>query len=74
MPKRIDPKELTETISEIVKARNIQKAKVNQNKMIEEMQEEEIAKFQKPVVEEVHKIIPAFKELNYAIEQSTKIK
>ncbi len=45
MPKRIDPKELTETISEIVKARNIQKAKVNQNKMIEEMQEEKLLSF-----------------------------
>ncbi len=39
MPKRIDAKELIETLDEIIKARNIQKAKVDRNKMIEEMQE-----------------------------------
>jgi hypothetical protein len=37
MPKRIDTKELIETLNEIIKARNIQKAKVDQNKMVEEM-------------------------------------
>jgi hypothetical protein len=62
MPKRIDVKELNETISEIVKARNIQKAKVDKNKMLEEMQEEEIAKLQRPVVEEIHKIVPAIEQ------------
>jgi hypothetical protein len=46
-------KELNETISEIVKAKNIQKAKVDENKMMEEMQEEEIYKFHKPIVEEL---------------------
>jgi cell fate (sporulation/competence/biofilm development) regulator YmcA (YheA/YmcA/DUF963 family) len=50
MPKRINITELSETIEEIVKTTNIQKAKVDQNKMIEEIQEE-IAKFQKQVVE-----------------------
>jgi hypothetical protein len=67
MPKRIDVKELIETLNEVVKARNIQKAKVDQNKMTEEVQKEEIAKFQKPVVEEVHKIVSS-------IEKSTKPK
>jgi hypothetical protein len=61
MSKRIDVTQSSQTIGEIVKARNIQKAEVDQNKMIEE-----IVKFQKPVVEEVHKIVPA-------IEQSSKV-
>jgi hypothetical protein len=32
---------------------------VDQNKMLEEMQEEEVAKFHKPAVQEVNKIVPA---------------
>jgi hypothetical protein len=32
---------------------------VDQNKMLEEMQEEEVAKFHKPGVQEVNKIVPA---------------
>jgi homoaconitase/3-isopropylmalate dehydratase large subunit len=64
MPKRIDPRKLIETLDEFVKAKYFQKAKIDQNKMIEEMQEEEIAKFQKPVVEEVHKIVPAIEHVS----------
>lgn len=60
--KRIDPKELNETISEIVQARNIQKAKVEKKKLVEEIQEEEVAKFHKPVVKEVGKIVPAIEQ------------
>jgi len=54
----------TETFDGILKATNIQKAKVDHNKMIEEMQEEEITKFQKPVVEEVHKIVPSIEQVS----------
>ncbi len=54
----MDVRELNKTISEITKTRNIQKAKVEQKKMLEEMQEEDIAKFHKPVVEKVTKIFP----------------
>jgi hypothetical protein len=46
IPKRkIDIIELNKTISEIPKARSIQKAKVDKKKMLEELQEEDIAKF-----------------------------
>jgi uncharacterized protein YjaG (DUF416 family) len=59
MPKRrFDAKEINETFDEIVKAMNIQKAKVDQNKMLEEMQED-IEKFHKPVLKEVNYIVPA---------------
>jgi hypothetical protein len=54
MPKRrFDAKEINETFDEIVKAMNIQKAKVDQNKMLEEMQED-IEKFHKSVLKEVN--------------------
>jgi hypothetical protein len=60
--RKIDVEELSKTISEIVAVRNIQKAKMEQKRMIEEFQEEEIEKFQKPVVEEVTKIVPAIEQ------------
>ncbi len=59
---RIDIAQLSRTI-EIVKARNIQKTKVDQNKMIGEMQAE-VAIFYKQIVKDVNKIITALDQVS----------
>jgi hypothetical protein len=51
MKRKIDVRELSKLIDKIVKARSIQKAKVDTNNMLEEMQEEE-----------VNKIVPAMEQ------------
>ena len=54
-------------MSEVVRARNIQKAYVDQKKTSEELLEEEVAKFHKLAVKEVKKIVPTIES---AIESS----
>ncbi len=50
-------KTLHKTIDKIVKARQIQKAKVDLNVMKEELTQEELKKFHKPMVDKLTSII-----------------
>jgi hypothetical protein len=50
-------KQLHKTIETIVKARQIQKAKVDSNVMKEELTQEELKKFHKPMVDQLTSIV-----------------
>jgi len=63
-------KQLHKTIETIMKARQVQKAKVDTNVMKEELTQEEIKKFHKPVVDQLTNIVDSKKYL-VPIEDST---
>jgi hypothetical protein len=63
-------KKLHKTIETIMKARQVQKAKVDTNVMKEELTQEEIKKFHKPVVDQLTNIVDSKKSL-VPIEDST---
>ncbi len=50
-------KQLHKTIDSIVKSRQIQKAKVDLNVMKEELTQEELKKFHKPMVDQLTSIV-----------------
>src|SRR5882724_4529548 len=56
-------KQLHKTIETIMKARQVQKAKVDTNVMKEELTQEEIKKFHKPVVDQLTNIVDSKKSL-----------
>jgi hypothetical protein len=72
MKRKIDVRELSKPIDKIVKARSIQKAKADTNKMLEEMQEEEVNKIV-PTMEQSSTQTANAIELNNMIEPLREI-